>query len=314
MIRKKVIAACMIGFMFVFLFGCASVPDESGDSNNQNIESGDSFELGADNSNNMDDMGYKEVEISFGSVSSGDTVFFGNYEQDGNEGNGKEPIEWIVVSDGNDSVLLMSKYALDSVIYMTADDLVSEEYAETWEKSTIRKWLNEDFYNSAFSDYEKNQIVETVLENDPAHIASGDNTTTDKVFLIGLDEAVDIFDINKTEFFYDYGMFFDPDLVCEPTQYAINQGAVSEQITYEDCEKLRDNAYVTDFVSEEIVGKTGCLWYFRYSAKLKQANGEYINHESEFDTKAVNYRGDFYNPKCAYVTGMAVRPFIYVKR
>ena len=47
------------------------------------------------------------------SYAVGNTVVFGNYEQDNDTSNGKEPIEWIIISEENDRRLLVSKYILD---------------------------------------------------------------------------------------------------------------------------------------------------------------------------------------------------------
>ena len=60
-----------------------------------------------------------------GSVSSddfkivGSTVTFGSYEQDNDTSNGKEPLEWIVLSYQDGKSLLISKYGLDCQPYNT---------------------------------------------------------------------------------------------------------------------------------------------------------------------------------------------------
>ena len=43
----------------------------------------------------------------------GDIITFGEYEQDGNIINGKEPIEWIVADSNDGNYLLVSRYILD---------------------------------------------------------------------------------------------------------------------------------------------------------------------------------------------------------
>ena len=60
----------------------------------------------------------------------------------------------------------------------------------TWEHSTIRQYLNGDFYNS-FSSAEQERIVETtIINNDnPNHGTAGGNDTTDNIFLLSIDEA-----------------------------------------------------------------------------------------------------------------------------
>ena len=80
-------------------------------------------------------------------VEVGDTIEFGEYEQDNKSD--KEPIEWNVLDIQDNKALIISKYGLDAKKY-------NEEYQSvTWENCTLRKWLNEDFYNEAFSSKAK---------------------------------------------------------------------------------------------------------------------------------------------------------------
>ena len=63
----------------------------------------------------------------------------------------------------------------------------------SWEKCSLRKWLNNDFLNEAFSDAEKKLISDTTVSN-TEYLAFGlsysttDHLTTDKVFLLGENE------------------------------------------------------------------------------------------------------------------------------
>ena len=61
----------------------------------------------------------------------------------------------------------------------------------TWENCTLRAWLNGEFYQNTFSEEEKAAIVETALENpsNPKYGTTGGNPTTDRIFLLGMDEA-----------------------------------------------------------------------------------------------------------------------------
>ena len=52
-------------------------------------------------------------------VQTFETVTFGTYEQDGNTGNGAEPIEWYVLDEKDGKTLLISKYILDAQPYDT---------------------------------------------------------------------------------------------------------------------------------------------------------------------------------------------------
>ena len=83
--------------------------------------------------------------------------------------------------------LILSKYIIDvrPIVYK------SEEKNTTWEKSNIRGWLNDKFYNSAFTEEEKSKIKETLLvnEDNDDYMTLGGKDTTDKIFLLSIDEA-----------------------------------------------------------------------------------------------------------------------------
>ena len=83
--------------------------------------------------------------------------------------------------------LLISKYCLDAKEY---DKNEKNEFV-TWETSTLRQWLNSCFINEAFTDEEKALICDTYLQNpdNPEYGTDGGNDTTDKVFLLSIDET-----------------------------------------------------------------------------------------------------------------------------
>ena len=141
-------------------------------------------------------------------VAVGDIVKFGSYEQDNNTSNGQEEIEWIVLDKKDGKALLMSKYTLDRQLYNTSDTSV------TWETCTLRSWLNTNFYATAFNADQQSVIASTTLTNpdNPSYGTEGGNNTTDKVFLLSIDEAKQYFDSNSAR-------------ICMPTAYAKAQGA-----------------------------------------------------------------------------------------
>ena len=65
----------------------------------------------------INDSAYKAELKLLQSVSVGDTVCFGTYEQDNDTSNGTENIEWKVLAKENNKVLIISKYALDCQVY-----------------------------------------------------------------------------------------------------------------------------------------------------------------------------------------------------
>ena len=112
-----------------------------------------------------------------------DTYLFGSYLQD--EKSEKSPIEWIVLDNDieNNKILLFSRYILCLERYNNIKEDV------TWETSSIREWLNEEFYNNAFNKTEQERILISRLYNnyDKGVLLSktnGGNDTDDKVFLL----------------------------------------------------------------------------------------------------------------------------------
>ncbi len=126
-----------------------------------------------------------EIKTLLRDSSEGTLIEFGTYEQDNDEENGKEPIYWIV-ADKNTApgyCILISEYGLDYKPYNDEDTDV------TWETCSLRKWLNEDFYNEAFSDEEKELVTQVRLTNEDSknYGTSGGNDTYDCVWI--MDEA-----------------------------------------------------------------------------------------------------------------------------
>ena len=122
----------------------------------------------------------------------GDTISFGRYPQD--EDGGVKPIEWTVMKTEKNKMLLFSKYVLDTQQYNEKSEEV------TWETSDIRRWLNNDFYTTAFNDIEQRKVADTLVrtENNPKWGTVGGNNTEDKVFLLSIEEAESLF-INDEE-------------------------------------------------------------------------------------------------------------------
>ena len=77
--------------------------------------------------------------FAWGSVKAGSIMTFGKYPQ---TALGEiKPIEWRVLEVKDNKALLLADKGLDAVPYHV-------EYSDiTWKNSTIRQWLNSDFYN-----------------------------------------------------------------------------------------------------------------------------------------------------------------------
>ncbi len=136
----------------------------------------------------------------------GETIEFGNYPQD--KDGTERPIEWIVMKNEGNQVLLLSKYVLDAKSYN------EELEAVTWETSDIRQWLNNEFYTTAFNKSEKAKIQTSLIKNEynSEHGTSGGNDTEDKVFLLSEKEAETLFSN-------------DDERIAKATGYAEKSGA-----------------------------------------------------------------------------------------
>ena len=116
----------------------------------------------APQSQNPDSQGTipSEFKLDLGKVKVGDSVSFGQYEQDGYAGNGKEPIEWVVFTANDEKVWMISRYILDAVPFNRAGG--NSNYGN----SSVNRWLNSTFLNEAFSK-EEQEALQT-LWADPA--------------------------------------------------------------------------------------------------------------------------------------------------
>ncbi len=123
----------------------------------------------------------------------GDVVTFGRYEQNNKGNDGMEPIEWIVLDRTDDALMLISKYGLDSIAYN------EDGGPATWEHSSIREWLNDDFYCTAFSEEEQDRIFPSCVkaEKDPDYTTDEGNETFDYIYLLSNPEAKKYFKTNE---------------------------------------------------------------------------------------------------------------------
>ena len=101
----------------------------------------------------------------------GTTITLGQYDQDGDASDGNEGIEWYVIAKSDTQAILLSKYALALMPYNETGEAVP--YAD----SSIRTFVNETFYNTAFTAEEKAYIV-------PTKISEGGKETENNVFIL----------------------------------------------------------------------------------------------------------------------------------
>ena len=204
----------------------------------------------------------------------GNYITFGTYPQT-IAGNDKTPIEWLVLARDGNKTLLISRYALDAKPYDTS------YYSVEWAKCLLRTWLNDTFYNKAFSSAEQAAILTTRVdngENQGYWSTSGGNNTQDKVFLLSYAEANKYFGVT-------YNNSSNTKSRVAPTAYAIAQGAKTSSSN-----KTADGIYAGwwwlrspagGLINAEYVTTDGSLyWEFVGSESVSVRPALWVNLES----------------------------------
>ncbi len=137
-------------------------------------------------------IGYNEIFSQFPNMISGNYYYK------------VEPIKWRILERQENKLLLLSEVILDSYCF----DWDSSNY----EQSDIRSWLNDEFYNSAFTENEQNLICTQT-------IAQGDSTIYDNVFLLSCSDM-----LNKDYGFNNHMLSQDINRVKLSTAYSRAKG------------------------------------------------------------------------------------------
>ena len=209
-----------------------------------------------------------------------------------------DPLNWRVLDPNTGLVIcenIIDSQAFSDTIYCDDDaedsryahfnDEDFTYYASDYETSSINQWLNDDFYNTAFSESEQKTVASVTLENKGYYTSVGttgfealdSNKVYEKVFLLSYDEAR-----NK-----DYGYL----------------GSGWEDIArrakgsdYAKCQGLR----VCNDISSDCYGNSE--WFLRSSGSIS------------YYCCAVNYKGLTSNYSCAAeYTELGIRPAIILK-
>jgi hypothetical protein len=264
MITKKRITSMLVAFSMLAasvgmaVSGDKAVAAESYGLNNPVVE--DISSEGYDR-NNEKDVLVPDLKTTW------DCVWFGNYRQYDTNGDGvtddndeKQPIKWRVLSVDGDDAFLLADECLDCKKY-------NEEHPSlTWETCTLRQWLNGTFMDEAFSDEEKNAIMQTTVvnEDNPRWDTEGGNDTVDKVYLLSLSEAT-----NRA-----YGF---------PMSYPVNDYFVCSKTRRG---KVTDYAYHNGAYKSDYGEYAGMGWWWLRSpgtnsddAMLVDDNGDVYNYD-----------------------------------
>lgn len=124
-----------------------------------------------------------------------------------------ESVIWTILEESDGKAFVLCDMIIDAMAY--------DDNNNSYENSTIRAWLNDEFINTAFSELEQKFILTTLVKNDKESTGyanprfSGENTL-DKIFLLSRVEV-------KAYGFNSDGSVQDSARKKQATAYAISQ-------------------------------------------------------------------------------------------
>ena len=142
-----------------------------------------------------------------------------------------EPISWTVLEKSYGEALILCDMIIDSQEYYIANSGTrtidgNTVYPNNYAYSTIRKWLNETFYNTAFNKLQKQIILTTTVDNSESSTGYSANPnacedTQDKIFLLSYKDL-----LNSN---YGFSSSYDTEDAArqkKTTDYAQAQGVI----------------------------------------------------------------------------------------
>lgn len=98
------------------------------------------------------------------------------------------PIVWRILDETEDTLFVLSEYSIECKQFNEKEEPV------VWESSSLRKWLNEVFFEQAFTEDEKECIIKKEIYNEynPINQIDGGAATKDKVFLLSYRDVLNV--------------------------------------------------------------------------------------------------------------------------
>ena len=204
----------------------------------------------------------------------------------------KDPIVWDVIKEYGDKKLLLARNIID---YQTFYKNKENEKEKLWNNSYLRQWLNTHFYNTAFTEEEKNQIIPNfdyceVMHTDISYDSAGNSNYThkkaplqtplceDKVFLLT----------------YESTQTYNMQTKASVTPYAIKKAELGKNIGL--------NGYGTWWLATTQYVTTNIMNYQLSLIGIATINEEGIMNQQPIDAQL---------PNKIYIAG--VRPAIWIK-
>lgn len=162
-----------------------------------------------------------------------------------------ERIKWRVLNVSGNTMFVMADKGLDCKDYHDPGGSI------TWENCTLRSWLNDNFYRTAFSGNEQGAVIAQTIKNEMRCYGPGDserhfeNDTTDNVYLLSFSEMED----SKYGFCKNH-IIHSVSRRVKASDYANARGALKKDSDYEgNCDWwLRTCTYNTNEAELVLVG------------------------------------------------------------
>ena len=160
-----------------------------------------------------------------------------------------EPVEWEIIMEEDGTALIICEMVIDSQEYYHSynEKTINGKtvYPNNYAESNIRAWLNDNFYNTAFTDLQKQIILTTEVDNSKTSTNNSViicENTNDNLFLLSYRElSFTAYNITRTK---------------SPTDYAKAQGCRTSSNGYADWWSRSPSSYYylysSDFNSRAI--------------------------------------------------------------
>ena len=239
-----------------------------------------------------------------------------------------EELQWRVLD--NTTGLMLCDTIIDSqpysnyVLYSGTDEYSHKaywgsanktHYANNYAKSSLRQWLNDDFYNTAFSPAQQDIIVLTELNNNAyseSYSAYNSASSTDKVFLLSYG------DMMNTAYGFDAERYsYDSARQAQGSDYAKCQGLYVDSSDGYSRWWLRSAGYYSDlacsveydgWVSDNYYGASNTNFGVRPALKLDltadiiQSDVSETGREASHDHKYVQAVTPATDTSCGFTT------------
>lgn len=194
--------------------------------------------------------------------------------------------------DKNGKALIVAIDAVDAKPYFVSNTNI--ETSCTWGTSSLRKWLNEDYYNGV-DEKQRNAVLTTIVKDENSFLGLG--STEDKIFILSKSELENYFGKGNNENEYS-----DVDINRQvvASSKAVSNGAYVGKKDYETNGgkiKLKE-------------GKT--IYWVRNQGKDDSTKAMVVNTGGTISTDGVDIKGDFTDVNGDHGK-ICVRPAMWVR-